>query len=82
MTITVPTVVQGLGVAPVLVNNIIQVLADPGIVLVTTTGGVCSGKTSMGDDTWSVRDVGTGGGPCARAPFGVPTARLTVKLGR
>ena len=28
-----------------------------------------------------MRDVGVSGGPCARALFGVPTARLTVKLG-
>ena len=31
--------------------------------------------------TWDMRDVGVSGGPCARALFGAPTARLTVKLG-
>eukprot|EP01046_Picozoa_sp_COSAG06_P005660 COSAG06_NODE_255_length_19038_cov_16.597381_10_plen_1736_part_00 len=46
----VPQVVRGLGIAPVLVNNIIRALEDTRIVLITTTGGVCSGKTSMGDE--------------------------------
>ena len=33
------------------------------------------------DHTWDMRDVGVDGGACARALFGAPTVRLTVKLG-